>query len=85
MDRSVGAAARLPQSDREELAIQALARAEPVSDLAVRHGVSRKFVYAQKHKARRCFSRPRGGPALSTTSRTCQAFLSACTTRSSRA
>jgi hypothetical protein len=52
MDRSVGAAARLPQSDREELAIQALTRAEPVSDLAVRHGVSRKFIYAQKHKAR---------------------------------
>ncbi|MGD0106988.1 MAG: hypothetical protein ABSC06_23560 [Rhodopila sp.] len=52
MDRSVGAAARLPESDREELAIQALARSEPVSDLADRHGVSRKLVYAQKHKAR---------------------------------
>src|SRR5208282_1509666 len=52
MDRSVGAAARLPESDREELAIQALARSEPVSDLAARHGVSRKFVYAQTHKAR---------------------------------
>jgi hypothetical protein len=52
MDRSVGAAARLPECDREELAIQALARSEPVSDLAARHGVSRKFVYAQTHKAR---------------------------------
>src|SRR5208283_4710364 len=52
MDRGVGAAARLPESDREELAIQALARSEPVSDLAARHGVSRKFVYAQTHKAR---------------------------------
>ena len=52
MDQSVGAAARLPESDRKNLAIQALARSEPVSDLAARHGVSRKFVYAQKHKAR---------------------------------
>src|ERR1700751_18613 len=52
MDRSVGAAAGLPASDREELAILALARSEPINDLAVQHGVSRKFVYRQKHKAR---------------------------------
>jgi hypothetical protein len=52
MDRSVGAAARLPESDREELAIQALARSQTVSDLAARHGVSRKFVYHQARKAR---------------------------------
>src|SRR5271156_1352801 len=52
MDRNVGEAARLSQSNREELAILALARSEPISDLAVQHGVSRKFVYAQKHKAR---------------------------------
>ena len=45
MDRGVGAAARLPEGDRKELAIQALARSEAVSDLAARHGVSRKFVY----------------------------------------
>ena len=45
MDRGVGAAARLPEGDRKELAIQALARSEAVSDLATRHGVSRKFVY----------------------------------------
>ncbi len=51
MDRCVGAAARLPESDRKDLAIQALARSEPVSDLAARHGVSRKFVYQQTHKA----------------------------------
>jgi hypothetical protein len=38
MDRDDGAAVRLPQTDREELAIRALARSEPVSDLAVRHG-----------------------------------------------
>jgi len=51
MDRCVGAAARLPESDRKDLAIQALAQAATVSDLAARHGVSRKFVYQQTHKA----------------------------------
>ena len=51
MDRGVGTAARLPEGDRKELAIQALARSEAVSDLAARHGVSRKFVYRQSHKA----------------------------------
>ncbi len=52
MDRCVGAAARLPESDRKDLAIQALAGSGTVSDLAARHGVSRKFVYQQTHKAR---------------------------------
>ena len=52
MERCVGAAARLPESDRKDLAIQALARSETVSDLAARHGVSRKFIYQQAHKAR---------------------------------
>ena len=52
MDRCVGVAARLPESDRKELAIQGLARSQTVSDLATRHGVSRKFVYQQTHKAR---------------------------------
>src|SRR4051812_24695308 len=52
MDRGVGAAVRpLSESDREDLAIQALAGSETVSDLAARHGVSRKFVYQQTHKA----------------------------------
>ena len=51
MDQGIGAAARLPGGDRKGLAIQALARSETVSDLAVRHGVSRKFVYQQTHKA----------------------------------
>ena len=51
MDRGVGAAARRPGSDRKDLAIQALAGSETVSDLAARHGVSRKFVYQQTHKA----------------------------------
>ncbi len=52
MNRCVGAAARLPGSDRKDLAIQALARSETVSDLAARHGVSRKFIYQQTCKAR---------------------------------
>src|SRR3954463_3635110 len=53
MDRGVGAAVRpLPGSDRKGLAIQALAGSETVSDLAARHGVSRKLVYRQTHKAR---------------------------------
>ncbi len=45
MDRDVGVAVRLPESDRKALAIQALARSETVSGLAAQHGVSRKFVY----------------------------------------
>jgi hypothetical protein len=53
MDRDVGAAVRpLPEGDRKDLAIQALAGCETVSDLAAQHGVSRKFVYRQAHKAR---------------------------------
>ncbi len=52
MDRGVGAAARLRESDRKDLTIQALARSETLSDLAARHGVSRKFVYQQMHKGR---------------------------------
>src|ERR1700685_711698 len=47
----VGAAAILPESDRKDLAIQALARSTTISDLSVRHSVSRKFVYQQAHKA----------------------------------
>jgi hypothetical protein len=53
MDRCVGAAARLPESDRKDLAVQALARSATVSNLSTRHGVSRKFVYQQADKARR--------------------------------
>jgi hypothetical protein len=46
-----GAAAMLPEGDRKDLAIQALARSTTISDLSVRHRVSRKFVYQQAHKA----------------------------------
>jgi hypothetical protein len=50
MGQGVGAATRLSGSDRKGLAIQALAGSETVSDLAARHGISRKFVYQQAHK-----------------------------------
>src|SRR3954471_17649582 len=52
MDRCVGAAALLAESDRKDLAIEALARSATISDLSARHGVSRKFVYRQTNKAR---------------------------------
>ena len=51
MDQGIGAAGRLLGRERKGLAIQALARSETVSDLAAQHGVSRKFVYQQTHKA----------------------------------
>ncbi|CAB3807848.1 hypothetical protein LMG28614_06682 [Paraburkholderia ultramafica] len=52
MNRSAGAAAkRLPGSERKQLAVQALAGAETISELSARLGVSRKFVYAQRGKA----------------------------------
>jgi hypothetical protein len=48
MDQGAGAAVRpLSESGRKDLAIQALAGSETVSDLAARHGISRKFVYQQ--------------------------------------
>ena len=51
MARCVGAAATLSEGDRKDLAIQALARSATICDLSDRHGVSRKFVYQQAHKA----------------------------------
>ncbi len=59
MDQGVGAAARLPGSDRKDRAVQALVGSEMVSELAIRHGVSRKFVYQQTHKARTVLVRNR--------------------------
>jgi hypothetical protein len=41
----------LLESDRKDLAIQALARSATISGLSVQHNVSRKFVYQQAHKA----------------------------------
>jgi len=63
MDQGAGAAVRpLSESGRKDLAIQALAGSETVSDLASRHGISRKFVYQQTHKARRDYPEFRVGP-----------------------
>ncbi len=44
-------AQRLLPRERRDLAVQVLAGAQPVSDLAREHGVSRKFVYQQVHTA----------------------------------
>ena len=44
-------AARLPESERRDLAVRALASSESIPDLAAEYGVSRKFVYEQKGKA----------------------------------
>jgi transposase-like protein len=52
MNRSDSAAAKLPEPERQDLAVQALAGAGTISALAAQHGVSRKFVYAQTDKAR---------------------------------
>ena len=52
MDRGIGTAAELPGRARRDLAIRTLAGSETGSDLAARHGVSRKFVYQQTRKAR---------------------------------
>src|ERR1700722_12745396 len=52
MDQIVGPAARLPDNERKDLAILALARSATITDLAIGRGVSRKFVYAQTQKAR---------------------------------
>lgn len=46
-----GAAAGLGPEERIGLSVRMLARAEPVTRLAERHGVSRKFLYAQAGKA----------------------------------
>ena len=51
MDRRVGAAATLSESERQDIAVQALARSVTISDLATQRGTSRKFVYQQMHKA----------------------------------
>jgi hypothetical protein len=44
MSRSAGAAAKLLDSERKKLAVQALARLELISERSARFGVSRKFV-----------------------------------------
>ena len=51
MNLSACPAARLPQVNRIDLAVEALAGAATATDLATEHDVSRKFVYLQARKA----------------------------------
>lgn len=51
MNPSAYPAAKLSEVDRKNLVILALAGMTTVSELAARHGVSRKFVYQQTNKA----------------------------------
>jgi len=51
MTSSLSVAANLPPDDRKHLAIQTLARTEPLSRVAARARVSRQFLYRQKSKA----------------------------------
>ncbi len=51
MNPSAFPAARLPELERKNLAILALAGSATIRDLAAQHGVSRKFVYQQTQKA----------------------------------
>ncbi len=50
-------AQRLLSQERLGLGVQVLAGAQPVSDLAREHGVSRKFLYQQAHTAQDALTR----------------------------
>jgi hypothetical protein len=50
-------AQRLLPQERQGLAVQVLAGAQPISDLAREHEVSRKFLYQQAHTARDALTR----------------------------
>ena len=51
MSSTLSVAASLSSSVRQEIGIQALSRSQPISQLADKHQVSRKFVYQQGDKA----------------------------------
>ena len=51
MNPSAYPAAKLLEVERKNRAILALAGSATISDLAAQHGVSRKFIYQQTHKA----------------------------------
>lgn len=53
MSPTLSIAASLPANERQAIGIQVLARTEPISHLAAKHEVSRKFVYQQGDKAQR--------------------------------
>jgi transposase len=51
MTSTLSVAARFSSETRKHFAIHALAGSEPISHVAEREQVSRKFIYHQKHKA----------------------------------
>ncbi len=51
MSQTLSVAASLPPAARKSLAIEVLSKTEPVSQLAMQHQVSRKFLYQQGRKA----------------------------------
>ncbi len=51
MSQSSSVASTLPPPKRKQLAIEVLSKAEPVTHMAAREQVSRKFIYQQKQKA----------------------------------
>jgi hypothetical protein len=57
MPTSLSVAAKLSSAHRKHLAIQTLAGTEPVSRMAAREQVSRKFLYHQKSKANMALDR----------------------------
>src|ERR1017187_3297393 len=46
-----GAARSLGPAERKGLSVEVLARTRPLTQLAAQHGVSRKFLYQQGHRA----------------------------------
>ena len=66
-------AQRLLPQERQDLAIQVLAGAQPVSDLAREHEVSRKFLYQQAHTAQEALTQAFApDPRPTTSSSTCR-------------
>ena len=53
MTSSLSVAGSLSAETRKHFAIRALAGSEPISHVAEREQVSRKFIYHQKHKVTR--------------------------------
>jgi len=57
MTSPLAVAASLPFETRKHFAIHAMAGSEPIAHVAEREGVSRKFIYHQKHKAEAALDR----------------------------
>ncbi|MGK7913243.1 MAG: hypothetical protein AB4050_17455 [Synechococcus sp.] len=57
VDQPPSAAASMPPATRQRLAVEILSKTEPVSHIADKHEVSRKFLYQQKEKATEALER----------------------------